>query len=181
MPYPRRSPAFSRTTWSLDLRACRVRHEPERRRACFRADHGRDVAGGAAVLRPVGGVDLVVDAGVRFLHEGDVLLDAPGPDPPFVARLGGAEPGAAAPAPGADVEIVADADDPDRHRRAQRAVASPWRDLQFVCSSDRVELVVRPGGHCGSSLNALGRSGYGERDPTSIFTASADVRGAAAP
>src|SRR5919199_5004871 len=161
MPYPRRSPPFSRTTWSLDLSACRGRHEPERRRACFRADHGRDVARGATVLGAVGGVDLVVDAGVRFFHEGDVLLDAPGRDPPFVAPLGAAEPGAAAPAPGADVEIVADADDPDRHRRAQCAVASPWRDLQFVCSADRVELVVRPCGHCRSSLKGLGRYGAG--------------------
>ena len=52
-----------------------------------------------AVLLAVGGVDLVVGAGVGFLHEGDVFLDAAGADTGLVRRLGGAEPAAAGPAP----------------------------------------------------------------------------------
>src|SRR4051794_17752757 len=113
----------------------------------LRCHHGVNVACAvAAVLRLVGGVDLAVDAGVG-VHEGDVFLDATGPDAPFVTGLGGAEPGAAAPAPGSDVEVVAEANNPDRHRGSQRAVASYGRYLQFVCSSNLVEFVARPCRH----------------------------------
>src|SRR3712207_7625469 len=47
-------------------------------------------------------IDLVVDAGVGFLHEGDVLLDAACPDVARVAHLSATEPGAGAPPVGAD-------------------------------------------------------------------------------
>jgi hypothetical protein len=98
----------------------------------------------AAVLGAVRRVDLVVDAGVGLLHEGDVFLNAAGPDPAFVVHLRDAEPGTAAPLEGSDVEVVAEADDPNRHRVSQCAVTSEWRDLQLFCCSDLVELVARP-------------------------------------
>lgn len=88
-----------------------------------------DASGVAAVLSAVHGVDLVVDVGVGLLHKGDVFLDAAGPDPPFVAHLSATEPGAGAPVNGSHVEVVAVADDPNRHRLSQHAVASQWRDL----------------------------------------------------
>src|SRR6059036_3971603 len=101
------------------------RHELDRRGARLRGHHGVNVACAvAAVLGAVRGVDLVVPAGVGFLHEGDVFLDAARPDPTFVTHLGGAEPGAAAPPVGTDVEVVAVTDDPDRHRTPQRPVVS---------------------------------------------------------
>lgn len=83
-----------------------------------------DASGVAAVLSAVHGVDLVVDVGVGLLHKGDVFLDAAGPDPAFMAHLSAPEPGGGAPVNGADVEVVAEADDPDRHPLAQRAVVS---------------------------------------------------------
>lgn len=58
-----------------------------------------------------------------LLDEGDVLLEAADPDPTFVALLRATKPGAGAPVHGADVEVVAEADDPDRHWLAQRAIA----------------------------------------------------------
>jgi hypothetical protein len=82
-------------------------------------------------------------------------LTLPGSDPPFVAHLGGAVPGGGAPAPGSDVEVVAEPDDPHRHRGAQRAVASERRDLQFFCCSDLVELVARPFAHLQTSTMTL--------------------------
>src|SRR3989441_13337975 len=71
--------------------------------------------------------------GVSFLHEGDVLLDAARPDPTFVAHLGAAEPGAAPPPVGADVEVVAEADDPDRHRRSEEHTSELQSLAYLVC------------------------------------------------
>jgi hypothetical protein len=64
----------------------------------------------------------VIDGVVGFHHERDVLVDAAGPDVSFVAHLSGAEPGAGTALPGPDVEVVADADDADRHRVSQHAI-----------------------------------------------------------
>src|SRR5512132_334321 len=50
----------------------------------------------AAVLVAVGGVDLVVEVGVG-VGEGDVLVDAAGPDMALVADLGAGEPAAGPP------------------------------------------------------------------------------------
>ncbi len=86
------------------------------------------------VLRAVGGVDLVVD--VVRLDEENVLFHAADVNVCFAAVLGAAEPGGRAPVNGPDAEAVAVADDPDRHRLAQRAVASPWHDLQFGSHDD---------------------------------------------
>src|SRR5262249_54532631 len=89
----------------------RARHELDRRRSGLSGYHGVNIACAVgAVLGVIHSVDLVVDAGVGFL-QGDVLLDAAGPDVAFVARLGAAEPGGSAPAPGSDVQVVADEED----------------------------------------------------------------------
>ena len=82
-----------------------------------------DACGVAAVLCAVGGVDLVIDIAVG-VHEGDVFVNATSLDVAFVARLSATEPGGGAPVDGSDVEVVAVADDPNRHRISQRAVAS---------------------------------------------------------
>src|SRR5215218_1228335 len=106
----------------------------------------------AAVLVAVGGVDLVIEVGVGVgVGEGDVFVDAAGPDIALVARLGAREPAAAASVHGADIEVVAHADDPDGPGVAQGAVASRRRDLQLVGGPDAGELVVGPCGH-GDSL-----------------------------
>src|SRR5262249_40943405 len=126
----------------------RSRHELERRGSRLRGHHGVDVACAiAAVLCAGRGVGPIGPAGGGFLSEGDVFRDAARPDPTFVTHLGGAEPGAAAPPVGTDVEVVAVTDDPDRHRTPQRAVASQWRDFQLICCANLVELVARPCGH----------------------------------
>jgi hypothetical protein len=109
---------FQVTVSKLALLYCLLlsgtRHELERRGSRLGADDGVDDAGGvAAVLGAVGGVDLVVH--VVRLDEENVFLDAAGPDPTFVAHLSGTEPGGRAPVDGPDVEVVAEADDPDRY------------------------------------------------------------------
>src|SRR4029450_7547454 len=107
----------------------------------------------AAVLVAVGGVDGVVEVGVG-VGEGDVLVDAAGPDVAFVAHLGAGEPATGAPVHGPDIEVVADADDPDGPRAAQGVVASARRDLQLCCGPDPGELVAGPCGH-GFSLRMV--------------------------
>ena len=60
-----------------------------------------------------GGVDLVVH--VVRLDEENILVDAAGTNAALVTHLDAAEPGGRASVDGADVEVVAVANDPDRH------------------------------------------------------------------
>src|SRR5262249_25036843 len=115
---------FARTGRRTELWCWRARRQPDRRGPRRRGHHGVDVATAmAAGLGPVRDVDPIVEAVVGGPHEGDVLVAAPGPDVAFVTFLGGAEPGAGTALPRPHVEVVADADDPDRHRVAESAVA----------------------------------------------------------
>jgi hypothetical protein len=72
-----------------------------------------------AVLGPIGGVDPLVELLVIDRDEVDVLVDPAGPDVTLMALLDAAVPGAGLAAPRADVQVVALADHPDRHRLAQ--------------------------------------------------------------
>ena len=60
------------------------------------------------------------------------------------AALRAAVPSGASPVPRSDIEIVAVANDPDRHRIARRAVTPERDDLQLVRLADLVELVASP-------------------------------------
>jgi hypothetical protein len=61
-----------------------ARHELDRRRPRARAGHGiEDVCGVAAILGPVGRIDLIGDGPVG-VPEGDVPVDAAGFDVAFV-------------------------------------------------------------------------------------------------
>src|ERR671921_2229731 len=139
---------------SLRLGARRARDELDRRGPRFRADHRLDVARVPAVLLTVGGVD-----------ESDVPIDAPGADASFVAVPSGAVPASGATAPGSHVQVVADADDPDRHRRPQAPVAPPRREPQLCGRPDLLELVARPFAHVQTStmthFAAGGEAPYG--------------------
>src|SRR5580658_10791152 len=129
---------------AVELRACYARRQFDRRRSRFWAHHHVDVGCSlAAVLGAVRGVDLVVEVGVG-VEEHRVFLDAACTDTTFAAHLDAAEPFGVAPIRGSDIEIVADAYSPDPHRVSQRSIASKWRDLQFFCSSDLVQLIARP-------------------------------------
>jgi hypothetical protein len=88
----------------------------------------------AAILVAVSGFDLVADGGIGVLKN-DVFLDAAGVDAAFVANLSAAKPGGGASVTGSDIEIVAEANDPDCHRLSQRSVESERCDLQLVCAS----------------------------------------------
>ena len=109
---------------NLIMNSSERRHQFDRRGARPRA-HNRvdDACRVAAVLRAVGGIDLVVERWVG-LHISNVFAHAASLDATFVAHLGAAEPGGGAPVNRPDVEVVAEADDPNRHRFAQRAVAA---------------------------------------------------------
>jgi hypothetical protein len=63
------------------------------------------------------------------LNEGDILLDAAGPDPAFASYLSAPKPSGHAPVHRSDVEVVAIAYDPYRNPFSQSAVASERRDL----------------------------------------------------
>src|SRR5215216_3001799 len=120
----------------------------------------------AAVLVAVGGVDLIVEVGVG-VGEDDVPIHAAGPDVALVADLGGGEPAATASVHGADIEVVAHADDPDGPRLAQGTVASRRRDLQLIGGPDAGEFVAGPCGH-GDSL-ATRRDGEQARRGRSLW------------
>ena len=79
-----------------------TRHELDGRGARLGCQDTADNVGAvAAVLGAVGGVDLVIQAGVGF-YKGDVFLDAARLDAAGVARLCAAKPWAGAPFDGAD-------------------------------------------------------------------------------
>src|SRR5215213_3476310 len=108
-----------------------ARYEPERRRARLGVGDAVDDARVAAVLGAVRGVDLVVDGAVGVLDR-DVLLDIASADAALAAGSDDAMPAAAGSVGGADVEVITGADDPDRDRPPERAVASERGDLQLV-------------------------------------------------
>src|SRR5262249_39554907 len=127
--------------WSARMPGLRARHELERRGPCPGGQDAADDAHGiAAVLGAVRGVDLVVGV-VVGVHERDVLVDAASPYAALVASAGAAEPGRGGPVHGPDVEVVAVADDPDRHWAPQGPVAPKRGDLELVRSFDLAELI----------------------------------------
>src|SRR5262245_17740530 len=80
---------------AVELRRCRTRYQLDSRDSGRRGYHGVDVTSVvAAILGAVCGVDPLVEVVVGCPHEGDVLVDAPGPDVALVADLSRTEPGA---------------------------------------------------------------------------------------
>src|SRR5918994_6388686 len=105
------------------LRCSRL--EAKRRRPRFAAGHRLDVARAVpAVLGPIGGVDPLVELLFIDRDEVDVLADPAGPDATLMALLDAAVPGAGPAPPRTDVQVVALADHPDRHRLAQGPVGA---------------------------------------------------------
>ena len=78
--------------------------------------------------------------------EVDVAFDAAGADATVAAGDGSSVPAVVGSVGGADVQVVADADDPHRHERPQRAVSPVGGELELLGGADRGELVVGPGG-----------------------------------
>src|SRR5215210_4347163 len=130
----------------------RARHELYRHGPGAGADDAAHDPGPVPVVPGVvGGVDGGVHARGGF-GEGHVPLQTAGPDATGTAGLRAAEPRVVLTVGGADVEVVAGHDDPHRHVRAQRAVASQRRELQLLRGSDLTELVTRPRTHRPPSL-----------------------------
>jgi hypothetical protein len=84
-----------------------------------------------AIFGAVRHIDLIIGTRVVLLHEGDLLFDAASPNVTLVTYLSAAEPGAGAPKPGPDVEIVPEADNPNV--TGFRSVPSLRRDA--ICNS----------------------------------------------
>src|SRR2546423_14423219 len=100
-----------------------ARQKFERRGSRLRSQHAvEDAPGIAPVFGPVGRVDVVVHL-VVGVHEGDILLDAAGPDPTFVPVLRAAKPRARRPFHRSEVDVVAVADRPNGHRLSRRSIA----------------------------------------------------------
>ena len=64
-----------------------------------------------------------------------------------MALLDAAVPGAGPAAPRADIQVVALADHPDRHRLAQGPVGAQCCDLELLRGTDAVEFLARPACH----------------------------------
>src|SRR2546427_6305781 len=100
-----------------------MRNELERCGSRIPGEDGADDTGGVPPeLGAVGGVDLV--AQVIRLDQENVLPDAAGLDPCFVAILGAPEPRPGAPVHGSAVELDAQAADPHPRWASQRPVRS---------------------------------------------------------
>ena len=95
-----------------------ARHDLDRREPGACADHRAEVRA-AAVLRPVGVVNEVVDRPIDRL-EGDFLRHAGGSDPPRLLPHRGLVPSRVLPVIGAHVEGVADRNGPNPRRGAVR-------------------------------------------------------------
>src|SRR5437867_3365416 len=118
---------------SVELQACLARHELDCRGPRDRAHYVIDVlCWVVTILRAVLGVDLVVEAELS-VYKGHIYFDTACPDATFVANLRAAEPHRRSAIHGSDVDIVADADDPDRSRL--RIVSSCRSDVIFFSSS----------------------------------------------
>jgi hypothetical protein len=79
--------------------------------------------------------------------EGHVPVDTAGAYATRAAGLGTAVPRVVGSVGGADVQVVADADDPHRHRRTEASIRPGGRKVELVGVADAAQLVVGPGGH----------------------------------
>src|SRR5439155_10888567 len=98
------------------------------------------------VLAVVGGVDGGVRIGSGF-GEGDVALHTAGADAADTAGLGASVPRVVRAVGGADVQLVAGADHPHRHVRAEAAVGAGGAELEFLGIADAAEFLDGPCGH----------------------------------
>jgi hypothetical protein len=89
------------------------------------------------VLDSVSVVDLVVDCGIGFLKS-DIFLHTTGDNASFVTNLRATQPGDSRTISRSNVDILANPNDPDYYRIAQRSVTSERRDPKFVRSSNPV-------------------------------------------
>lgn len=125
-----------------------------------------DEAGGvAAVLLAVGGVDLVAGAGVDFLHEGDVLLDAAGADTGLVRCLGGAEPAAAGRAPTMTIDACISSRRLDGLSVVVRVAPGVRNDPDRVAAEDPPSgrRLFREGNHAEARLQTMPAMHYSTR------------------
>ncbi len=133
-------------------------HELDRRRSRLSAHHGVDEACAvAAILGAVRGVDLVVDAGVGFLHEGDIFLDAAGADTGLVRRLGGADPAAAGRAPTMTIDACISSRRLDGLSVVVRVAPGVRHDPDRVAAEDppRRWSLLREGDHAEARLHMM--------------------------
>src|SRR5262245_3294306 len=121
--------------------------ELQRRRVCVRAYHRIDVhAAVAPVFGPIGRVERVMICGWWFC-KGDIASDTARPDSALRPLQDRAKPGAATSSVRADVQLIAEPDDPDRGEGAQRPIRAQRCDLQLVGGTDLGELVGSPVTH----------------------------------
>lgn len=124
-----------------------ARHQLDRPRSCFWGHHGFDVlCAMAPVFGAVRGVDLVGKRRVGILKQ-DMLVDTTSLDVALASRPSAAVPGSGVPESRSDIEIIAATDDPNCYRFSQCAVWPEGRNVQFFCSTDLIELIVRPRRH----------------------------------
>ena len=86
------------------------------RGARLRADDATDDARGiVTIFCAIHTINLIVDVIVRFFHKGDIFLHPTSPDAALMPCLDTVEPGRCASVNGANVKIIAQANNPDNH------------------------------------------------------------------
>jgi len=135
---------FGRVTGSV--RVVRV-NESDGDGVCVGSGYVADGARSVAVaLGVVAGVDRFVDPGVGGIKD-DLAFDAAGTNTTGAGGQGMTVPRPVLAAGRSDVELVFDANDPHRHVRPQRPVASSRRELYLGDATDVAQLVVGPRAH----------------------------------
>ena len=102
-------------------------------------------------------MDRKIGAGIGFLHEGDVFLDAAGADTGLVHRLGGAEPAAAGPAPTMTIDACISSRRLDGLSVVVRVAPGVRHDPDRVAAEDppRRWSLLREGDHAEARLQTM--------------------------
>src|SRR5664280_634546 len=164
-------PKVNKKVWRRQLFS--VRDEPERRPGGLRRHNGPDDARAVTIVLRV--VCLAHGAGDRWLGriEGDVPLDAAGPNAAFPGTERSLEPRVVVAIGGSHVEVLAGADDPDRDVRPEAAVRPSGCDLELGRQANAGQLVGGPGGHRGRSVGGARYSASLTSSPHSLSGPSA--------
>ena len=83
-----------------------------------------NACGVAAIFCCVSGINLFIDVSVGLFHKGNIFVHATSANVSFMASLNATEPGGIASIHRSEIEIVSEADDPNRHQVSQCTISS---------------------------------------------------------
>src|SRR5437660_869097 len=105
------------------------------------------------ILRLIGSIDLVIERLIgACIHKRHVLRHPASSNTSLMPLLDMTEPGSFTTTVCPHVQIITDANDPDRDRLSKCAILLERHKLQFICRSNSSEVIICPTRHCRASL-----------------------------